>query len=96
MLLRACRAALLLRPQGLLFTTPWARPIHATTPAWAKLKPVQQLRDEAIRTKFIRVVEGDDAAKLGPVTMRSHVLDSIDRSKNWLMLGECLSSAGRT
>lgn len=89
MLLRACRAAILLPGCRLPLSPPAARLIHAT-PVWAKVPPVQQLRDEAIRTKFIRVVEGDDGAKLGPVIMRNQVLDSLDRSKNWLMLGEWL------
>lgn len=60
--------------------------MHASA-TWAKALPVQQLRDEAIRTRLVRLVGSDDSGKLGPVISRNQALDSIDRSKNWLMLG---------
>lgn len=90
MLFRSCR---------LLFTQPsrsrstvcaQRRELHGATPRY---KPIQQLRDEAIRSRIIRVVQQDgETESLGPVTTKDKILASMDRSKNWLMLGTAFSS----
>ena len=50
--------------------------------------PIQQLRDEAIPSNLIRIVQSDESGGgLGPIRQKNSVLYELDRSKYWLIQG---------
>ena len=64
-----------------------ARTYAAAAPARGKL-PIQQLRDEAIRTNDIKLVRSnEEGGGLGPLTTKAGILRGLDRRKYWLVQG---------